>query len=73
MIDMTLEELIGAAPLETKCIFGSNHEYECGANPYWLPHGCQCFGDQEQFLCDYHAQRAADRGWEIYEVLYWGA
>jgi len=71
MIDMTLEELIGAVPLETKCLF--NHPSGDEANPYWLPNGCQCSGDQLQFLCDYHALRAADNGWEIYEILYWGA
>jgi len=54
-----------------KCIF--DHLSGDEARQYWLPEGCYCFDDQEQFLCDYHALRAEVRGWEIYEIVYWGA
>lgn len=54
-----------------KCIH--NHPSGDEASLYWLPKGCICFSDQWQYLCDYHAEKIAWQGWEIYEFLYWGA
>lgn len=54
-----------------KCIH--NHLSGDEVAAYWLPHGCICFEDQLQFLCDYHAWKIANNGWEIYEFIYWGA
>jgi len=51
------------------------HDHPSGSDSslYWLPYGCICFDDQLQVLCAYHAERIELEGWEIYEVIYWGA
>jgi hypothetical protein len=39
---------------------------------FFLPEGCACYPDQEQYLCEYHEWKAtALEG--MYEIIYWGA
>lgn len=51
-----------------KCIFGCDDP----AGLFYLPLGCSCFDDREQYLCAQHWYNCSDID-GIYIVVYWGA